>query len=266
MALALDHIVQIVADLGAAQTALGAMGLRAVAGGRHTQWGTRNAVCHLGLPYIELLALEDRQVARTSPFGRAVLSEADRGDGIWRLALRTGDIERSAQAVREAGFRCAGPEPGRRQRPDGSIVQWSLAFPELPDSDLATPMLIDWHEPDRRRLANLIGLGIAEQAPRALIACVAVACRDPQATADFLHRALGLAVQEVTTQSYGSAWRASLRGGDIVLCGGPGAPPAVQDALAQRGERPFAVHLRAGSGDAGGEVHLGGAHYTFASL
>lgn len=264
MQLALDHVVQTVPDLTPARAALEGIGLRTVAGGRHVQWGTHNVLCHVGLPYIELLAVEDTAVAQTTAFGRGVLAEQARGAGIWRLALRTDDIERTASAVRDAGFRCTGPVPGHRARPDGSTLRWSLAFPEMSGgADLVPPMLIDWHEPDRARLTGLIARGVADTSPRALIAGVAVACRDPKAVADWMHRALGCAARETTTQKYGTALRIALRGGDIFLCGGPLAPQVVLQALETRGERPFAVHLQAGREGMGGEVAIGGAHYTF---
>lgn len=265
MPIALDHIVQTVADLEAACAGLESIGLRTVPGGRHAHWGTHNALCHLGLTYIELLAIEDRAVAEGSTFGRAVIAEEARGDGIWRLAMRTGDIMAVVGKARAAGIRCNGPVPGYRERPDGSVLRWSLAFLEMPDADFVPPMLIDWHETDRLRMADLVARGIAGPSPRAVVGGIAIACRDPEETAEWMRKAFGLVAHETATRSYGEALRISLRGGDILLCGGPSAPPAVQAAHALRGERPFAVHLSAGD-DTDGEVRIGGALYTHAAL
>ncbi len=266
MQVALDHIVHIVEDLDAHAAALDAAGLRTVAGGRHPRWGTRNSICHFGLTYVELLSVEERSVAETSTFGRAVLAESTRGDGIWRLALRTDDIEAAAAKVRVAGSRCNGPVPGERTRPDGSTLRWSLAFPETPEVDLVPPMLIDWHEPDRRRHADLLARGFLDAQPRAVIAAVAVACRDPEAAAAWMHNAFGVSAVKTATAAYGPGLRISLRGGHIVLCGGEHPEPIVAAVLSRRGERPFAVHLAAAERGRDIKMEIGGVLYTFAPI
>jgi hypothetical protein len=264
--IALDHIVHIVEDLDTAAARLNSAGLRTVSGGRHPRWGTRNMLCHFGLTYVELLSVEDRSVAETSTFGRAVLGEGSRGDGIWRLALRTDDIESAVAKVRVAGNRCNGPVPGERTRPDGSTLRWSLAFPETPEVDLVPPMLIDWHEPDRRRHADLVARGLVEAQPPAVIAAVAVACRDPEAAAAWMHQAFGVPAARITTENYGPGLRISLRGGNIVFCGGEHAAPVVAEALTHRGERPFAVHLAAAEPSGAMKWEIGGVVYTFAPV
>ena len=145
-------------------------------------------------------------------------------------------------------------------------VHWSRALPESPGIDLVPPMLIDWHEPDRTRLAGLVAQGVAEAVPRARIAGVAVACRDPRAAALWFRQALGLKAVEAATRSYGKAMRIGLQGGDVFLCGGKDAPATVQEVLERRGERPFAVHFSALRESVGGETSIGGSRYTFEPL
>ncbi|MEH5905017.1 VOC family protein, partial [Klebsiella pneumoniae] len=48
-----DHAVQFVNQPEAAIEIFAGQQLRAVAGGRHPGWGTRNALSYFGLPYIE---------------------------------------------------------------------------------------------------------------------------------------------------------------------------------------------------------------------
>ncbi|HWI52185.1 MAG TPA: VOC family protein, partial [Symbiobacteriaceae bacterium] len=77
MAIRFDHVVYAVPDLAAATANVREeLGLHVVMGGEHPNWGTHNSLCHLGLPYIELIAVQDPVQAAKSEFGRSVLARA----------------------------------------------------------------------------------------------------------------------------------------------------------------------------------------------
>ena len=59
-----DHAVQFVNQPEAAIEIFAGQQLRAVAGGRHPGWGTRNALSYFGLTYIEFLAIADPDCCR----------------------------------------------------------------------------------------------------------------------------------------------------------------------------------------------------------
>ncbi len=69
-----DHAVQFVNQPEAAIEIFAGQQLRAVAGGRHPGWGTRNALSYFGLTYIEFLAIADPDELRCDgqipPFAR----------------------------------------------------------------------------------------------------------------------------------------------------------------------------------------------------
>ena len=61
-----DHAVQFVNQPEAAIEIFAGQQLRAVAGGRHPGWGTRNALSYFGLTYIEFLAISDPDELRAA--------------------------------------------------------------------------------------------------------------------------------------------------------------------------------------------------------
>ena len=117
----LDHLVLAVADLDAAAAALRERtGLAAVPGGEHPAWGTRNAIVGLGSAYLELVAVADPARARESAFGRAV---AD-GDGLVGFAVEPDDLDAATARAGVDQMR------GARERPDGTMLSWSMAGAE----------------------------------------------------------------------------------------------------------------------------------------
>lgn len=155
-----DHVVYAVADLVDATAAFRERwGLHVVMGGAHPNWGTHNSLCHFGLPYIEFIAVKDPGRARESGFGRSVLARAEAGGGLVTCAFATDDMDAAVARLRCNGVKVDGPFEGRRQRPDGSLLQWRMAWPEA-HGDLTMPFLIQWLQSDREREADLTVRGI----------------------------------------------------------------------------------------------------------
>jgi hypothetical protein len=119
----IDHIILAVGpDLEAEAAAFSERtGLGVVAGGVHPAWGTRNMIVPLGGAYVELVAVADPEVAARSAFGRAV------ANGVGSLigwAVEPADF---LEATRRAGVDAV---RGARERPDGSLLSWSMAGAE----------------------------------------------------------------------------------------------------------------------------------------
>lgn len=117
----LDHLIYAVADLEAAAAALRAStGLAALPGGEHPAWGTRNAIVPLGGAYVELVTVADAARAGESAFGRAVRD----GDGLIGFAVEPEDLEAACARAGVDQVR------GARERPDGTLLSWSMAGAE----------------------------------------------------------------------------------------------------------------------------------------
>jgi Glyoxalase-like domain len=117
----LDHLIYAVDDLNAAAAVLrNATGLAALPGGVHPAWGTRNAIVPLGGAYVELVTVADAARAEESAFGRAVRD----GAGLIGFAVEPDDFD---AACARTGV---DQQRGARERPDGSLLSWSMAGAE----------------------------------------------------------------------------------------------------------------------------------------
>lgn len=153
----IDHVILAVNDLARATDELAAaLGLAATGGGRHPAWGTANRLVWLGDSYLELVGVEDPELAASGWFGRAVLE----AQAVARArAEQTGVDERPGSAAAGiagpggpdwlpvgcafvsddlAGDAAAGAwgdpgspavMPGVRARSDGRQVRWWIAWP-----------------------------------------------------------------------------------------------------------------------------------------
>ncbi|MGX6447346.1 VOC family protein, partial [Patulibacter sp. S7RM1-6] len=79
----LDHAVLVVPDLDRAEARLAALGLPVRGGGRHDGHGTVNRLLPLLGGYLEIITVDDPDVARRSPLGSDVLRALEvRGGGL----------------------------------------------------------------------------------------------------------------------------------------------------------------------------------------
>jgi catechol 2,3-dioxygenase-like lactoylglutathione lyase family enzyme len=111
--LTLDHIVIAVRDLDAAARSYRRLLGRAPSWrGRHPSYGTANALFRLDNTYIELLA-PDPEGDSSSPWLAALRTHLDTtGEGLYAIALGTGDIDHAVAAARKAGLIVADPADG----------------------------------------------------------------------------------------------------------------------------------------------------------
>jgi len=135
----IDHLVFAAPTLAAGIEEIEArLGTRPVPGGRHPSFGTHNALVALGPEvYLEVVAPDPTlsAPARGIGFGAGDVEKPR----LVTWALRSGVIEDAASA---AGLGAV--QPGRRERPDGSVLRWRLSDPYVGRDGGVVPFLIDW--------------------------------------------------------------------------------------------------------------------------
>ena len=165
----LDHIVHFVSSPEEAMEQLKTQGLHVVAGGKHEQWGTYNALCYFESSYIELIGIYDRekfQEASSVPFSlHETYAKNDYENGLTRVALSTTTIEEDAIKFQQAGFKVIGPKRFSRTRPDGSVVSWQLLHVGSDNLQLELPFFIQWDESEQQRIHQLQSLRTIQNHP-----------------------------------------------------------------------------------------------------
>jgi hypothetical protein len=143
----LDHILLGCSDLERGIAFVeGQAGVRAAFGGVHPGRGTQNALLSLGeRHYLEIIAPDPKQAAikeSQSSVERMNLRELLE-PRLVTWAAHPGDIVAFAEKLSKAGVVAAGPTPGSRKRPDGTVLQWkTLALKE--DAGGLLPFFIEW--------------------------------------------------------------------------------------------------------------------------
>jgi hypothetical protein len=138
---ALDHLVFGAADLAGGVAELAdRSGVTAAAGGRHTGFGTRNALTGLGgRSYLEVIAPDPEQPA-TGEMRTMLEALAAPALVTWAVATRdlAGDADRMAAAGIELG------PPIEMERPSGEgVLRWQLRRP-VDAAGGVVPFLLDW--------------------------------------------------------------------------------------------------------------------------
>lgn len=136
---AIDHLLYGAPDLETGMDEIERrLGVRPVPGGRHTSYGTHNALLSLGsICYLEVIAPNPELPTpeRGVGFGVGGLTEPR----LVRWALRHSAIEAAAERADLGAV-----EPGRRERADGTVLSWKLTDPYAERMEGVIPFLIDW--------------------------------------------------------------------------------------------------------------------------
>ena len=139
----IDHLVYAAADLEAASERLEReLGVRPTFGGRHTAFGTHNALVGLGgRTYLEVLAPDPgaEQPATPGTFG---LADANRSELLATWAIASDDIQATVARALEHGVDLGDPVPVERVDEAGNRLTWQLTLNPLAGGPL--PFLIDW--------------------------------------------------------------------------------------------------------------------------
>jgi hypothetical protein len=154
----LDHLLWGSRDLDAAVDALHAQsGVRAVAGGRHPELGTHNALARLGERiFLEVIAPDPALPA--GDFARQLATLAEPTLLMW--AARTADAAGIAARARAAGY-TATVVDGHRERTDGQVLRWVNVFVAGHGSGTLVPFFIEWRGGDHPAAAAPAGLRLA---------------------------------------------------------------------------------------------------------
>jgi hypothetical protein len=139
-----DHLVYATGELyrGVAEIEQ-LLGIRASPGGRHSAWRTQNAIVRLGSRcYLEIIAPDPEH----PPSTRARPFDLDR-DGPSRLvgwAANATELEQLRAAAFRSGVTLGDVQSGSRQRPDGTVLRWTLTDLCCSVADGIIPFFIDW--------------------------------------------------------------------------------------------------------------------------
>jgi hypothetical protein len=119
------------------------LGIRASLGGGHRTWGTQNALAGLGPRcYLEIIAPDPEH----SPSAGARPFDLDQ-DGPSRLvgwAANATELDQLRAAAFRSGVTLGDVQSGSRQRPDGTILRWTLTDLCCVVADGIIPFFIDW--------------------------------------------------------------------------------------------------------------------------
>jgi hypothetical protein len=140
--LSVDHLVYGVADLEAACADLEVrLGVRATPGGQHPGRGTRNALIAIGpKSYLEIIGPDPSQATQPQWFGLADLTSPR----LITWAARVENLGHFVTDATNAGVELGPLRSGNRQKPDGTILSWSLTDPRLGPGDGLVPFFIEW--------------------------------------------------------------------------------------------------------------------------
>lgn len=141
----IDHVIYAVSDLERAVARFSEeFGLRAIGGGEHPEFGTRNEIVPVGTgQFIELLAVA---VAQPRHPLAVLLSELVRGgDRPMGLCLRPESLDEVASRLSIA------ITPAERHNPDGELLRWRLAGVEAALGPQRLPFFIDWEGAEVRQ-------------------------------------------------------------------------------------------------------------------
>lgn len=148
MNLRIDHVTVAGQDLETLSDAFTRAGLPAEYGGTHS-----NDVTHMSVvgfrdgSYIELISAFDEDA--TSPWWHDPIHK-DGGTCAW--AVRTDDISTLSERIRDRGFAVDGPHEYRREREDGTLVEWKLTSLGDGDPGQTLPFVIEDTTPRERRV------------------------------------------------------------------------------------------------------------------
>lgn len=143
-----DHVTIAGTDLDRLCRTLADAGLKPEYGGSHS-----NGVTHMSLlgfddgSYVELISTVERGVS--SPWWSQHVA-ADGGPCGW--AIRTETISEDVDRLIALDIPVSGPEYYHRERPDGTLVEWDLAFPGEGEPGVVLPFLIEDRTPRERRV------------------------------------------------------------------------------------------------------------------
>ncbi|MGH7729980.1 MAG: VOC family protein [Candidatus Eiseniibacteriota bacterium] len=180
-----DHIIFATPDVDdTADRLTTTLGVRTVPGGKHPEWGTRNALLALGeRTYLEIIGPDREALPQEPPrpFGLDTITAPRLVT--WAVAGRA--LERLVSQALANGVDLGEVQHRTRRRPDDVLLGWRMTELEAPRADGIIPFFIDWGETPHP----------ATTAPRGG-ALVGLRARHPDAAnVQAMLRSLGLAIE-----------------------------------------------------------------------
>jgi len=139
-----DHLVYITPDVDATVDEFETrLGIRAVPGGRHPAWATRNALLALGpRTYLEILGVDEEALEppQPRPFGLDTLEEGR----LVTWAAPHGDLDRLVHEAERHKVDLGAVEARSRERDDGTTLAWRMTDLRKSRCDGVIPFFVDW--------------------------------------------------------------------------------------------------------------------------
>jgi hypothetical protein len=122
------------------------MGITISPGGRHLDFGTHNALVNLGEGiYLEIIAPDPDNHQFKGPLWMG-LDHLDESPRLTRYGLKKKIIIDDLDLLSSVRKELSRVSQGRRQKPDGSTLEWTLTVPHSDPLIETCPFLIDWSE------------------------------------------------------------------------------------------------------------------------
>ena len=238
MPLSVDHVTVAGARLEPLQEAFTGFGLPPTYGGAHS-----NGITHMALlafadgSYIELIST--LQAGRTSPWWHAHIA-GDGGACAW--AVRSNDVATEAARVAAAGVPVRGPIPMHRARPDGTRVEWELAYLGDGEPGAALPFVIHDRTPRDRRVpaSALVAASTLDG-----VVMVVLGVYDLNKSAELFRRAYDWPAPDTLEDAQFGARLAHFPGTPVMLATPLAGDTWLAERLARFGESPCAFLLAA---------------------
>ncbi|MCW2478540.1 VOC family protein [Candidatus Symbiopectobacterium sp. NZEC135] len=150
-----DHAVHYVNHLDDAVTTFTDNQLVAFPGGAHPGWGTHNALSYFGLTYLEFLSIRDaHELEQAQDFllsqdAKRLLPEQQ---VLYRVALRSDDIDATHQALRDQGLALSPIVEGKRHDKQGNLIEWRIFTISGDFQGVPYPFVLQWKTNDAARL------------------------------------------------------------------------------------------------------------------
>ena len=243
MSLKVDHVTIAGSHLASLEQAFAGVGLKPAYGGPHS-----NGITHMALlsfangSYIELIST--LEVGQTSPLWHAHIA-GDGGPCAW--AVEADDVAAEAARLAALGVPVRGPLYLNRQRPDGVLVEWDLAFLGDREPGATLPFLIkdrtprEWRVPPSTRAAEAGLRGVA---------MVVLGVEHMGRAVDLFRRVYGWPAPETGEDAGLGARLAHFAGTPVTLAATLTDSGWLAGRLAQFGESPCAFLLGAEDVDA----------------
>lgn len=255
---AFDHAIIAVSNLDVATADFQALGFTVFYGGRHADGKTQNALIVFGDGgYLELLApvntnfMSVMDTVDLSSF----LDFVARGDGWAGYALRVDDIEATAMGMLERDLPVSEPVANGRLRPDGTRIDWRTVAID----NSRTPFFITDVTPRVLRVPDDADKTTHANGVTGVLGLVIAVQKLDKGISRYMAM-LGQAAEAGPKVT--GAETAQFKLGDfaLILAAPDDFDSPLHEHLRERGESPFAIHLRTSQPERAGLLNLKEAH------